>query len=132
MFRSGDLKPGVTNEIISTTDYLPIMCRLSDISQSDVSINGQLPKAFGGECEREFAITESLHPGDPYLAVAHAKDFEIFFDNPVPTDDEGRFLLGDYSVYGFYYNGEPMEDEEILQKYEEIFLERIAEHIIYN
>lgn len=130
MFRGGDLKPCYTDEIISSTDYLPIMCKLAGISQSAVPINGQLPKIFGGKEEREYAITESLHPGDPYCAVAHTKDFEIFFDNPVPTDNEGRFTLGNYSVYGYYANGDSIIDNNLLQKYKKIFLSRIAEHII--
>lgn len=131
MFRGGDLNPCCTDEIISSTDYLPIMCKLAGISQSTVPINGQLPKIFGGKKEREYAITESLHPGDPYCAVAHTKDFEIFFDNPVPTDNEGRFTLGNYSVYGYYTNGDFITDTDLLQKYKKIFLSRIAEHIIY-
>lgn len=131
MFRGNGLNPCCTDEIISSTDYLPIMCKLAGISQSTVPINGQLPKIFGGKKEREYAITESLHPGDPYCAVAHTKDFEIFFDNPVPTDNEGRFTLENYSVYGYYTNGDFITDTDLLQKYKKIFLSRIAEHIIY-
>lgn len=132
MFRGGDLKPCVTDEIISSVDYLPTMCKLAGIPQSNITINGQLPKVFGGNTEREFAITESLHPGDPYSAVAHTKNFEIFFNNPVAADNEGRFTISDYSIYGFYNNGDPITDTDLLQKYEKIFLSRIAEHIIYN
>lgn len=132
MFRGGDLNPCCTDEIISSTDYLPIMCKLAGISQSNAPINGQLPKIFGGKEEREYAVTESLHPGDPYCAVAHTKNFEIFFNNPVPTDNEGRFTLGNYSVYGFFKSGEPITGSELLKKYENIFISRIAEHIIYD
>lgn len=132
MFRSSDLNPCCTDEIISSTDYLPVMCKLAGISQSDAPINGQLPKIFGGQTEREYAITESLHPGDPYCAVAHTRNFEIFFDNPIPADDEGRFTLGNYSVYGFFNSGEPITDSELLKKYEHIFISRIAMHIIYD
>ena len=132
MFRSSDLNPCCTDEIISSTDYLPIMCKLAGISQSTVPINGQLPKIFGGKEEREYAITESLHPGDPYCAVAHTHNFEIFFDNPMPTDNEGRFTLENYSTYGIFKSGEPITDSELLKKYEDIFISRIAEHIIYD
>lgn len=75
MFRGSNLHPCCTDEIISSTDYLPIMCRLAGIPLYNVPISGRLPKAFGGDSEREFAITESLHPGDPYYAVAHTKNF---------------------------------------------------------
>lgn len=132
MFRSSDLNPCCTDEIISSTDYLPIMCKLAGISQSNAPINGKLPKIFGGKAEREYAITESLHPGDPYYAVAHTHNFEIFFDNPMPTDNEGRFTLENYSTYGIFKSGEPITDSELLKKYEDIFISRIAEHIIYD
>lgn len=132
MFRGGNVSSCVSDELMSTADYLPIMCKLLGIEQDDVPINGRLPKTFGGASEREYTITESLHPGDFYYAAANTKDFVVYFDNPEKTDNEGRFRLGDYSVYGFYENGEAIKDTEILQKYERIFLSRIAENIIYE
>lgn len=41
---------------------------------------------------------------------------------------------GDYKVFGFYKDAEntPITDAELLKRYENIFLERIAEHIIYE
>lgn len=134
MFRGANVKQQVTDEIISTADYLPIMCRLADIQYDAASIDGKLPKAFGGLEEREYTITESLHPKDVYRAVANARDYEIYFENSEKTDEEGRFLLGDYKVFGFYKDAEntPITDAELLKRYENIFLERIAEHIIYE
>lgn len=134
MFRGANVKQQVTDEIISTADYLPIMCRLADIQYDAASIDGKLPKAFGGLEEREYTITESLHPKDVYRAVANARDYEIHFENSEKTDEEGRFLLGDYKVFGFYKDAEntPITDAELLKRYENIFLERIAEHIIYE
>lgn len=134
MFRGANVKQQVTDEIISTADYLPIMCRLADIQYDAASIDGKLPKAFGGLEEREYTITESLHPKDVYRAVANAGDYEIYFENSEKTDEEGRFLLGDYKVFGFYKDAEntPITDAELLKRYENIFLERIAEHIIYE
>ena len=134
MFRGANVKQQVTDEIISTADYLPIMCRLADIQYDAASIDGKLPKAFGGLEEREYTITESLHPKDVYRAVANARDYEIHFENSEKTDEEGRFLLGDYKVFGFYKDAEntPITDAELLKRYENIFLERITEHIIYE
>lgn len=62
----------------------------------------------------------------------HTHNFEIFFDNPMPTDNEGRFTLENYSTYGNFKSGEPITDSELLKKYEDIFISRIAEHIIYD
>lgn len=132
MFRGANIKPIVSDEIISTADYLPIMCKLADIKLDNIPIDGQLPKIFGGEKERSYTITESLHPGDIYSAVANAKDYEIYFDNSEKTDDEGRFLLGDYKVYGYYKNGDSITDKDLLNRFSEIFLSRLEEHIIYQ
>lgn len=132
MFRGGDIQPCITDELIATADYLPIMCKLANIPIADVTIDGKLPKTFGGCTEREYTITESIHPNDPYSAVANTKDYEIYFDNPEPTDEEGRFILGDYTISGYYKNGQQITDSSILEKYKQIFLNRIAEHIIYQ
>lgn len=50
----------------------------------------------------------------------------------MPTDNEGRFTLENYSTYGIFKSGEPITDSELLKKYEDIFISRIAEHIIYD
>lgn len=130
MFRGG-VEPEISDEIMSTADYLPIMCKLAGIPMKDVEISGQLPVTFGGEKHREYTITESLHPGDPYCAAINTIDSTIYFDNLDNTDDEGRFHL-DYKVYGFYRNGEKIEDKSILKKYEKIILDRIAPYVIYD
>lgn len=131
MFRGG-VGPNVSEELMSTADYLPIMCKLAGIPMQDAKIAGQLPVTFGGSKEREYVITESLHPGDPYRVAITTKDGVIYFDNQDVTDGEGRFRLKEPEIYGFYKNGERMEDVAILKKYEKIILDRIAPYIIYD
>ena len=132
MFRGSNIKKQVVDEIISTADYLPIMCKMLGIDVENTKIDGQLPKTFGGENERLYAITESLHPHDKYSAVANIKEGFIYFDNTEETDEEGRFVLENYKVAGHFKDGSPIEDHAILDKFEKIFLDRIAEHIIYQ
>lgn len=132
MFRGNGVPIQVTDEIISTADYVPIMCKLADIELEDVEIDGRLPRAFGGESSREFTITESLHPGDIYSAVANSSEYEIYFDNGDETDGEGRFRLVDYRTYGFYRNGDKITDQQLLDHFEKMFIDRIAERIIYE
>ena len=132
MFRGNGVPVRVTDEIISTADYLPIMCKLADIPLEDVAIDGRLPQTFGGEDAREFAITECLHPGDTYSAVANSSEYEIYFDNGEKTDEEGRFHLTDYTTYGYYRNGEKVIDQQLLDRFEKMFIDRIAERIIYE
>ena len=134
MFRGKGVPNEVTDEIMSTADYVPIMCKLAGIDmKADAHIDGRLPKVFGGEKARDYAITESLHPGDVYSAVANSTDYEIYFDNSEKTDEEGRFRLGEYKVYGFNKtDGSPVEDTALLKEYEAMFLDRIREHISYE
>lgn len=131
MFRGG-VQAGMTEELISTADYLPIMCKLADIPLEDVEIAGQLPVTFGGTKEREYTITESLHPGDPYYVAVNTKDATIYFNNGERTDGEGRFRLKDYKMYAVDQQGNTLEDAELLKKYEAIILERIWPHVIYD
>lgn len=132
MFRGANVNQQITDELISTADYLPIMCKLSGIDYNQENIDGNLPAIFGGK-ERKYVITESLHPGDKYMAVANTDQYEIYFENAYNTDDEGRFVLKDYNVYGYYKDNEhnKITDKELLKEFEKIFIDRIAEHIIY-
>ncbi len=132
MFRGNNVPCQFTDELISTADYLPIMCKLAGIDYNKEIIDGSLPEVFGGEKRKEYVITESLHPGDVYSAVANTSDYEIYFDNSEKTDDEGRFILGNYKVYGYDHDGKEIKDDAVLKKYEKIFLDRIAERIIYE
>lgn len=131
MFRGGECSKESTNELICTTDYLPIMCKLSGIELKKENIQGCLPEIFGGK-KREYVLSESIHPGDVYCAVIRTKDMEIYFDNTEKTRQDGRFVLGNYKVYGKTYEGEEIEDKEVLGKYEKIFLSRIEPYIIYQ
>ncbi|MGN9019245.1 sulfatase-like hydrolase/transferase [Lachnospiraceae bacterium HCP1S3_C3] len=131
MFRGGHRGKGEVSEIISTTDYLPIMCQLAGICLKNEGIQGRLPEVFGGE-KREYVLSESLHPGDFYYAVIRTDKYEIYFDNPERAQQDGRFRLGNYKIYGFDYDGNKIQDNNILSKYEKIILKRIEPYIIYE
>ena len=131
MFRGDGVKSQVCNELISTCDYIKIMCRLADIRMKDIKIDGMLPKAFGGE-GREYAITESLHPGDPYQAAIYAKDCVFYFRNSFPVQDDGRFYLKDCWVRLADLEGNDLENEELYQKYLSIILGHIVHLCIYD
>ncbi len=131
MFRGSGVKSQVCDELISTCDYIKIMCRLADIKMKDIKIDGVLPKAFGG-AGREYAITESLHPGDPYQAAVYANDCVFYFRNSFPVQDDGRFYLKDCYVRLADLEGNDMDNEDMLQKYLSIILEHIAHLCIYD
>lgn len=132
MFRGCGIPMNISNEIISTCDYVKIMCKLSGIPIKDNSTVGNLPVCFGGKQEREYALTESLHPGDPYYAAFFTKDYVVYFENGSATDHDGRFLLKDYKISIKDLEGNQINDETLLNMYFNIILEHTAPVRIYE
>ncbi|MBR1743540.1 MAG: sulfatase-like hydrolase/transferase [Lachnospiraceae bacterium] len=130
MFRGG-LSAQISDEIISSSDYISIMCKLAGIPMKDVETMTNLPVCFGGEKEREYALCESLHPKDPYYATFFTKENTIYFENGTPTGEDGRFELKDYTLSIEDLQGNAVEDEDLYQKYMDIVMEHIAPLIIY-
>lgn len=127
----GTASAQITDEIISTSDYLHIMCKLAGIPMKDIKTSGQLPVSFGGEKEREYALAESIHPKDPYYATFFTKHYTIYFENGAPTGEDGRFELKDYTITIKDLDGNPVEDQNLQDKYLQITLEHIAPLLIY-
>ena len=79
MFFKSEEAPFLTNnELVSNVDYLPSILNLSKINFEHDSIDGELPTIFGGKNGREYAISESIYPDQPYKAVIH-KHNELFY-----------------------------------------------------
>lgn len=125
MFRGGTIQSGMTDEVISAADYIPIMCKLAEIElKGDEKIDGVLPSCFGGN-GREYALVESLHPGDPYRALFVTDDNYIFFTNDEPVQDDGRFKLGKFRISIETKNGEVIQNESLEEKYTEIIMDKL-------
>ncbi len=133
MFRGGDLSAGFTDELISTVDYLPIMCSLAGIPlKENEEIQGRLPKSFGGEKERDYTLTESLHPGDPYQAEIVTKSHRVFFTNGSEVRNDGRFELQNYSIKVETKDGKQLHDTELERMYTELVLDHVKMMLIYG
>ncbi len=136
MFRGGIAEgKGICDETVSALDYSHIMRKLSDISEPDNnSTDGQLPKVFGGLCERTYAYTESIHPGDPYQAAIFSPrdNINFFFTNPSAVCDDGRFQLGDYCCWLEDSQGNIVSDDRVLSHYLNITLKHIAPILLYD
>ena len=131
MFRS-DLKQGtVCEELISACDYVPIMCKLAGIPLKDESIEGRVPLFFGGEEERKYALTESLHPGDPYRAAIVSKEHVFYFTAEGVVEYDGRFELGNYQCQLFNKDGEECNDQEVMDEYLHVLMDHIGSLLIY-
>lgn len=133
MFRGAGIKMQKCEEIISTSDYIHIMCKLANIKMKNIQIDGRLPKAFGGE-GREYALSESIHPHDPYYAAIYSKDMNFFFQNPYPVQDDGRFYLKQNECIAWLTDkyGNVINDNEKLNYYYNIILKHIKPLLIYD
>lgn len=130
MFRGGAPEQ-ISDEIISTSDYVTIMNWLAGIPMKPIKTMGNLPACFGGKTEREYALCESLHPKDAYCATFFTKQYTIYFENGAPVGEDGRFELRDYKISITDMDGTEIQDESIRKKYLDIILEHIAPVIIY-
>lgn len=130
MFRGGAPEQ-ISDEVVSTSDYVTIMNQLAGIPMKPVKTMGNLPVCFGGATEREYALSESLHPKDVYCATFFTRQNTIYFENGAPTGEDGRFELKDYRITITDADGTEIQDEDMLKKYLDIVLEHIAPLIIY-
>lgn len=131
MFRGG-LDPCITDELMSSCDYKAIMCKLAGIELKDELTDGNLPRILGGDNEREWAMAESLHPGDPYYATYYTKDKIFYFENGTKTQSDGRVKIKDYKISVEDYNGNLIEDSEFVRKYFGIMMKHIEPLQIYE
>ncbi|MBR5422092.1 MAG: sulfatase-like hydrolase/transferase [Lachnospiraceae bacterium] len=134
MFR-GDIADGVgeCDELVSNLDYCSIMGRLAGIHMDEGKTDGYTPRCFGG-IGREYAITESIHPGDSYQAAVHFNDNDnvVYFVNPDPVKDDGRIALGEYRCYIENSTGDIVQDAELQKRGLQIILDHIAPVICYS
>lgn len=133
MFKGGIAEGhGVVDEIVSTSDYSIAMRTLAGIKESNKEMLGNLPKVFGGKKEREWTLTESIHPKDYYQAAIFAKNETFFFVNEYPVENDGRFKLDSYKYWLQDTEGNEIINEEISKKYLDIILNHIAPILIYE
>lgn len=131
MFRGGETKNTMCDELLSTCDYLPIMCKLAGIPLKSEKIDGNLPVFFGGDKKRKYAITESIHPGDPYQASVVSEDFVYYFTSEGIVEYDGRFELGEYECWLYDREGNECIDKVRKEEYFQVLLEHIGNLVIY-
>lgn len=125
MFRGGMKEGGVCEELVSTCDYLPILCQMAGIPLKDEKIEGRLPRFFGGSREREYVITESVHLNDPYYAAIYGKDEVFYFTSGGLASYDGRFGLGDYQCMLLDRQGRECQDKERWDYYFHILMQHV-------
>lgn len=130
MFRGGDWSDAGCDELISTCDYVPIMCRLAGIPLKDEKIDGNLPMFFGGTERRKFAVTDSIHPGDCYMASVVSDDGVFYLTSESTVEYDGRFCWGEYTCCLHTGRGEILSDKSELSEYVQQVKEHVSEWLI--
>lgn len=133
MFRGGDVEQIKSKELVSSTDYIAIMCKLCNIPMRDENIDGRLPAQFGGEAKREYVITESIHPKDPYYASVYWEEYVCNFKSVESVGEDGRFNLNEgFTIQLMDYSNNEIIDEEKKARNLDIIIEHIAGLLIYE
>ena len=135
MFRGGLAEgKGYCEETVSALDYAYMLRNIAGIPNTEVKTDGQLPLCLGGETKREYAYTESIHPGDPYQAAIFAPDecVSFFFTNGEPVLNDGRFWLKEYEYWLEDLEGNRIDNKEESEYYLSIVKDHIAPILMYE
>lgn len=132
MLRGGNLSPQVSDEMIETTDYAAILCKLAGIPYHFEGTDANLPLTFGGKQERDYTFSQNIFPGDPYRAALHGKNFHFYMDSTVPVSPDLRIDLTNRNCLLTDSEGHPIQDEVLMKKYESIIEEEISHLLIYS
>lgn len=131
MTRGGGVS-GKTEELISACDYTPIICKLAGIEYNYENTDASLPVVYGGEKEREFTVTESIHVGDPYQILLNGRDFTFYLKGIEKVTSECRVPLDTYEVKLSDKNGNILHDKDKINDYTKWCLDHIGSCRIYN
>ena len=119
-------------ELISACDYTPIICKLAGIEYNYENTDASLPVVYGGEKEREFTVTESIHVGDPYQILLNGRDFTFYLKGIEKVTSECRVPLDTYEVKLSDKNGNILHDKDKINHYTKWCLDHIGSCRIYN
>lgn len=122
---------GSTDEVIETTDYAGILCKLAGVPYSYRQNDANLPRCFGGVKERKYAISQSLFPGDPYRIAFHSKDQHIYLETKHAIGSQFEIDLDEFTMWAVDAKGNAIDNWKEQQQYLEITKKEIGHLIKY-
>lgn len=132
MLKGPNVPSKVSQEIMSITDYFPNISKVTGYAYDLTETDAVILKDFGGE-GREFAITETLHPKNPYR-ITITDDKHIFrlktikdteMNGLIHFDEIEVQLIDRYSLESTIEN-----NKNITQDYVDLVFNRIK-HYLY-
>lgn len=126
MTRGGGVS-GVSEEYFSSECMPAVMCKLAGIDACLSYMDGVLPRTYGGDKESEFALTETIHPGDPYMCAIHSKENTFYLTTDNVVTGYGRLEAGEYKTWLYDKDNNLIKNPELEKEY----IDYIKEHIKY-
>lgn len=114
MFYGGEYQ-GVCEEPVSIVDYSAILCKMAGIDYDLHKTDANLPVFFGGKQERRFAVTETIHNGNPYEAALHGRKYRVFVSGDNLADEFGRFRWETEQVWIYEKDSDTLVEDEMLR-----------------
>lgn len=132
MFRGRNVPQGICTDLIESIDIFPILFQCAGIEKYDKKF-GNVPKWFNGKENREYTISESIHPDCPYICVIRDDIYKYFFTSKDLFDEDGLFDLSKgYDVKVLVKSSlKDVTDEKnaLIEYYTDIVLERIKYYL---
>lgn len=131
MIKGNHVPELVSDEMIEAIDILPIILKQCgiDIPQD---IDGRLPKCFGGDSERTFAVTHVIHPNQPYRCAISDGQHEFMLET---QQNVGNDLTINFEAYSIYLLNKDTGEEdkehyrEKVENYEKYIFEQIKDYL---
>ncbi len=119
----------VCNEKIETIDYGHILCHLCGIKDGRLdAVDGQLPRFFGGEREREYVFSQSLYPDRYYEAAVISDNYKFYFKSSQKVTNDCRISLKNGTYQLWDANGQALEDEKVVDKCVDIIWRNLGDY----
>jgi membrane-anchored protein YejM (alkaline phosphatase superfamily) len=98
MMRGRGIPAYISDELIENVDILPTILNKCSIEYNPEKIDGMIPRILGSEREKEYVYSESIYPGKTYKAVIRDNKHTFIFESENDVQQDGRIVLGDFSI----------------------------------
>lgn len=122
---------GTCKEIIQTTDYAGMICHMSGVPYDYTGTDGNLPVFLGGTQERQFAFSQTLFVGDPYMAAFHGKNCHVYYKTKQVVQNAFRINIADSEIWAVDDTGMDITDQVDINEFKRITEKAISHLIIY-